>query len=453
MVFRVKALKLFLFIFCIGMSNAKAQTYVLDEMIAMVGDNYILKSDIEKEFQTLKEEFGEKELNDSLQMYIFNSLITSKILLYKAQLDSIVVGDDRVESEMERKLYFVMTHFGGDEKAFENYLGMSLLEFKNKTKGKIKEQLLVQEMKNTVLSNVKVTPSEVRKYFNDLPKEKLVPIPASVEVAQIVMSPKHSSYSEEYAKRKAEELRERVMNGEDFCFLAATYSDDPGSSGKCGELGFFKRGRMVPEFEAEAFKLPKDSLSKVIKSQFGFHVLRTIERRGESVNVQHILIAPKILNSDLLRTREMLDSLAAEIRAGNLTFEMAASKYSDDEGTKSTGGKLSDPNTGSTKINISQLDKETYLSIKDLKPGDLTDVKITAGPDGKQVFVIYKLISETEPHLPSLDTDYLKIQADALEFKKEKALEDWILKHKHQYYIKINDRFKEAPELAHWFKK
>lgn len=427
-----------------------AQPRVIDEVVAIVGENYVLRSDIDKEFETLKEQVGAEFVHDSMKVDILDQLIFNKLLLYKAQLDSVVISDEQVDGKMEERMQYILGHFGGDEKALEQYLGQTVNEFKAKTRPKMKEQMLIQEMKNQIIREVKVTPSEVRKYFNNIPKDSLPPIPAEVEVAQILIKPKVSDFAREYARMEAEGIRERILKGEDFCFLSKLYSDDPSSSGKCGELGFFKRGRMVPEFEATAFKLGKDSISEVIESQYGFHILQLLERRGESVNVRHILISPDLVRDDMQKAYRRLDSLRDAIVNKQIGFFEAAKQYSDDEYTSANGGRLSDFSTGSTKLAIDALDKEVFLTIKDMKSGEISIVRTLRNQEGKELYAIYYLISETEPHLPSLETDYLKIQAAALEQKKNQALDDWTAKSKKLYYIKINPRYASEPELAHW---
>lgn len=434
-------------------TGAFAQPQTIDEVVAVVGDNFVLRSDIEKEFETLREQMGKEYVHDSMRIDILDQLIAKKLMLYQAQLDSVIIPDERVEAEMDQKLNYILAHFGGDEKKLEDYLQTSIPEFKSKTKPKLREQMLIEQMESQIINEVKVTPAEVRKYFNSIPKDSLPPIPSEVEIAQIVIRPKVSEGAKFFAQRRAEEIRERLLGGEDFYFLARTYSDDPGSSGKGGELGFFKRGKMVPEFEAASFKLEKDSISKLIESQFGYHIIQMIERRGESVNVRHILIAPKLVNSDYQLAYSKIDSIRGAVLSGSMSFEEAAKKFSDEEMSGGKGGFLADYTTGSTKIPVSQLDKNVYLAIKDLKVGEVTTPIRVMAEDQKEVYVIYKLFSETEPHLPSLETDYLKIQNAALQQKKSEALDTWLAIAKKKYYIHINERFSAEPELAHWIQK
>jgi len=433
--------------------QAFAQPKMIDEIVAVVGDNYILRTDIEKEFETLREQMGADQVHDSMRIDILDQLISKKLLLYQAQLDSIVIPDEQVNAQMDQKMAYILGHFGGDEKKLEQYLKMTIPEFKAKTKPKLREQILIQQMESQIINQVKVTPSEVRKYFNKIPKDSLPPVPSEVEVAQIVKRPQVSEFAKKYAKIQAEELRQRLLEGDDFCRLADLYSNDPGSSGKCGELGFFQRGKMVPEFEAAAFRMKEDSISGVVESQFGFHILQVLDRRGESLNVRHILIQPKLVQTDIQNAYNILDSLRTAIFEGKASFEEVAKEYSDEENTAARGGLLADYRNGNSKIPVGQLDKQVYLAIKDLKVGEMTDPQAVMTEDQKQVYVIYKLISETQPHMPSLATDYLRIQEAALNEKKGRALETWVEKSKEKYYIHINQRFAEEPELQHWVRK
>ncbi len=440
-------------LFCLMANAAFAQPQTIDEVVAVIGDNFVLRSDIEKEFETLREQMGKEYVHDSMRIDILDQLIAKKLMLYQAQLDSVVIPEERVEAEMDQKLNYILAHFGGDEKRLEDYLQTSIPEFKSKTKPKLREQMLIEQMESQIINEVKVTPAEVRNYFNSIPKDSLPPIPSEVEIAQIVIRPKVSEAAKNFALRRAEEIRGRLLAGEDFSLLAQSYSDDPGSSGKGGELGFFKRGKMVPEFEAASFKLEKDSISKLVESQFGYHIIQMIERRGESVNVRHILISPKLVNSDFQLAYERIDSLRKAILRGSISFEEAAKQYSDEEMSAGKGGFLADYTTGSTKIPVSQLDKNVYLAVKDLKVGEISSPTRVLAQDQKEVYVIYKLFSETEPHMPSLDTDYLKIQNAALEQKKSEALDTWLAHAKKKYYIYINERFSAEAELAHWIQK
>lgn len=424
---------------------------ILDEIVAIVGDNYILRSDIDKEFATLEEQSG-VQFKDEDRYQILNSLIAKKILLYKAQLDSVVIAPERVDSEIERRMAYILAQFPGGEDDFIKYIGKSIEEFKAQTRARLYEEMLVNEMQQKILKDVKITPSEVIKYYSDIPKDSLPQINAEVTLAQIVRFPKVTQAEKDYARIKIERIRQEILDGGDFAIAAISESDDPMSAARGGELGFFGRGQMVPEFEAAAFKLKPDTISKIIETSFGYHILKLIERRGERVNVRHILKMPKTVAADLQLQRYALDTLLASIQAQKLTFEDAAKKYSDDERTSSNGGKISDQ-MGNFKVTLAELDKDAFEAVGKMKAGDYYGPVYSKQQDGKECYKLFYLIAETEPHIADLDKDWLKIQNAALEAKKAEALEKWIFKNKKEYYIKIVDKYAEHPTLQHWVKK
>jgi peptidyl-prolyl cis-trans isomerase SurA len=427
---------------------------IVDEIIAIVGDNYILKSDIDKEFATLEEQAGiEFEASDRYQ--ILNSLIAKKIVLYKAQLDSIEIAPERIDGEIERRMAYILSQFPGGEDDFVKYLGKSIEEFKAQTREKLFEEMLINEMQQKILKDVKITPTEIRHYYNSIPHDSLPHIDAEVTLAQIVRKPKVTDLEKEYARKKIEDLREELMNGADFEILAQVNSMDPGSASRGGELGFFGRGQMVPEFEAMAFKLKPDTISKIIETQFGYHIMKLIERRGEKVNVRHILISPQTLPVDMQMAKGVLDTLLASINANRITFEDAAKRYSDDEQTASNGGKMSD-RLGNFTVTIDQLDKDAFSAVNKMKAGEIYGPVFCKGEEKlgtKDCYKLYYLEAETEPHIASLEQDWVKVQNAALEAKKAETLEKWVIKHKKEFYIKLIDKYAQHPLLQHWVAK
>lgn len=445
-----KYLALYLLLF-FTLGVLKAQTpegKIIDEIVTIVGDNYILKSDIDKEFETLEERSG-TTLTMEDRVPILSSLIAKKILLYQAQLDSIIIQPERLDGEIERRMAYILSQFPGGEEDFVKYLGKSIEQFKEQTREKLEQELMIQEMEQKIVKDIKITPVEVRRYFNSLPQDSLKPVDAEVVVAQIVRYPQITQTEKDYAKRKIEDIRNDLIDGGDWCITAKLESDDPGSSVKCGETGFFGRGQMVPEFEVMAFKLKPDSISRVIETQFGFHTLKLIERRGEKVNVQHILIRPKTVPYDLSLARTVVDTILTNINAGKYTFEQAAIKYSEDERTAPNGGKFADQ-LGNTKIAISQLPRDVFTALSKMEKGDILGPDYFRSEDGKEGFKAYYLIDIAEPHIPNLEQDWVKIQTSALEKKKAEAVDKWLLKHKDKFYIKIIDKYARHPAMQLW---
>ena len=277
---------------------------MLDEVIAVVGESIVLKSDLDRTYYQMSLQYP--TYNGDLKCELFDQILTQKLLLYKADLDSLVVAEERVNYEIDRRMDYYANQAGGLQN-LEKYLGMSLVEYKAQMRRKMTEEMQIQEAQNSIISDLKVSPTEVRKFYEDIPEDSLPDFASEVEVAQLLVAPKPSAAAEKYARETAERLRKELLEGSrDFCLTANIYSDDQGSKKDCGSLGDFKRGQMVPEFEAAVFKLKKEEISKVVKTQFGYHIIQLIERKGEIANARHILIRPKILQSDLEKTSKKL---------------------------------------------------------------------------------------------------------------------------------------------------
>ena len=431
--------------------SANAQGEIIDEIVAVVGDNMVLRSEVEKQFELYRREYT--YLDDSFRCSVLDELIAGKLLLFKAQLDSMVVEDERVEGEIDRKIRYLADQLGGQTR-LEAYLGMTVLEYKAKIKEEMRQQILATDMQNKIIGEVSVSHADIVKYFEDIPEDSLPLINAEYEVGQIVITPEPSQVAVDYAREKIEKLRARVLAGEDFGNLALIYSEDPGSSFRRGELDFFGRGVMAPEFEAAAFKLANtDTISDVIKTQFGFHIIQLVERRGEQINVRHILIRPKLLTSDLERAAALLDSIKKDITAGKITFEDAAKKYSDDESTKSNGGFFTEQSTGSSLVPIEQLDRSVIFSFDNIKAGEISEpIPVLNGSNNSvEGFKIIYLKTELKPHKANLDQDYQKIKAAATDFYEQKALTDWLNDFSKTTYIHIEPEYLKCNSLEHWY--
>jgi peptidyl-prolyl cis-trans isomerase SurA len=435
-------------------SQAQTQGQVIDEIAAVVGDNIIMQSEIEVEFQQLQKDIG--SLNDSARCAIMRQKIVERMLLTQSQWDSIPLGDERVDAELEKRIRFFSSQFPGGQKEMESYYGKTITEIKANNREKIKEGLLVQEMQSKILRDVKVSPIDIKKFFNELDKLDSLPYySAEVQLAQIIMIPKVSKEAKDLAFEKISELRERVLKGDNFGTLALIYSDDKGSAQKRGELGYFTRGDMVPEFEATAFKLKPDSVSKIIETKYGYHIMQLVDRRGDDINVRHILIKPQVFRSDVSRTKEILDSLLWQIKIDSLTFEKAALKFSDDENTKSNGGYITDGTIGTNKIPLDELPKDIFFQIEKLESGNITEPEqITLPtPDKPQAWRVFYLKSEAAPHRANLRDDYQKMQALAMQRKQMLAMQNWIEKHKKAFYIQISEQYKTCGNLNEFITK
>jgi peptidyl-prolyl cis-trans isomerase SurA len=428
------------------------QGKVIDEIIGVVGDNIILESEVQIEFEQMQKEFP--GMSDSVKCDVLKQQLVSKLLLTKAQLDSIELPEERVDAELDKRIRYFASQFGG-EKAMEEFYGKSISEIKAQNRDKIKANLLIQEMQGKILKDVKVSPTDIKNFYDEMAKEDSLPYySAEVEIAQIIIEPKVSAQAKEIAYQKIYELRQRILNGDNFNTLALIYSDDKGSAANGGELGYFTRGDMVPEFEAAAFKLKPDSVSKIIESKYGYHILKLIDRKGDNINVRHILIKPQIFRTDVALAKGKLDSIVWQVKIDSLTFEEAAKKNSDDIATKANGGYITEGQIGTTKIPIDELDKNLYFSIENMKPGDISaPEQITlAGPDRVQAWRVLYLKSESKPHECNLKDDYQKLQAMAFQKKQQKTLQDWIVKYKKQLYMSVADSYKNCPNIQTFLK-
>ncbi|MEA3445988.1 MAG: peptidylprolyl isomerase, partial [Bacteroidota bacterium] len=361
---------LFVALSCILQINAIAQGEVIDKILAVVGDNIILKSDVEKQYLQLIAQ-GYDTYGD-LKCEIFEDLLFQKLLVNQAYHDSIEVTDNDVDQRVNARLGMIINQ-AGSEAALEEYFNKSMPEIKADLRNLLREQLLTQKMREKITEDIKVTPSEVRKYYKQIPEDSLPLINAEMEIAQIVREPKITDTQIQEVKDKLNEYIERVKSGSKFSTLAIMYSEDPGSAKNGGELGYVSRNDLVPEFAAVAFNLKeKDEVSRIVESDFGFHVIQLIDRKGERISVRHILLSPKVDPMEKVKTMNFLDSIATLIRLDSLTFSEAARRFSSDEDSRLNGGLMINPNTGNARFEADEIDHYTYYAIKDMKIGEIS---------------------------------------------------------------------------------
>ncbi len=439
---------LILLMFAVTSRAVAQETSILDEIIAVVGENYVLRSDLETEFIQMKSQY--EEVPDELRCMLFEQIMMQQLMLHKADVDSTYVGEALIEAELDRRLRFYASQVGGDKK-LEKYLGKSLLEYKEDIRPSLEKQLRIQEIQTALMKDIKVSPTEVRNFFELIPKDSLPVFDSEVEVGQILMTPTASTYAKEYAYTTIEKLRKEILSGKrDFAATASSYSDDIGSKIKGGELGYFERGQMVPQFEAMAFKLKKDTVSPIIETEYGYHILQLIDRKGEKVSVRHILIKPKVLDEDKQATKDFLISLTARIKGDSLTYCDAAAKYSEDEYTKDNCGMYTNANLGTNRMEITELEPDVALIVQKLNAGEISKPYEVPNPDGSSSYRIVYLKTEIEPHTADLKLDYQKIQAYALEKKKTDELKAWAERYRKTAYVWIDEQFTECSGLNHW---
>jgi peptidyl-prolyl cis-trans isomerase SurA len=429
--------------------QGKAQNEkVVDEIVALIGSHPIYWSDVEAQLAQARAQ-GVAGDSRVMRCNIFENLMFQKLLVYQAEIDSLVVSDEQVNSELDRRLRYYIQQFGSQQK-LEEFYDKSIDEFKAELREPLRLEILSQQAQGKIVENVKMTPNETREYFNSLSGDSIPIIPTEYVIGQIVKNPVVGPAQLKEAREKLNALRERVLKGEKFTTMAVLYSEDPGSAAKGGELGLFSRGTMAPEFESAAFNLKnKGDISEIIKTKFGYHLLQLIERKGEFVNVRHILIIPKVSPDDLVTAASRLDSIADRIKADSITFEKAALLYSDDPG-KVNGGLIQSQSSGDTHLAADELDPKVFFVIDKMKPGEISGSVPYTTEDGTQAYRILYLKTRTNPHKANMKDDYNKIQEWALDNKKEKVISKWIETKSKTAYIRMGDRFKDCDFRYKW---
>lgn len=424
---------------------------VVDGVVAVVGKSIIRHSDIEQAFSQVRLHQGMQNAREE-RCKILENMLINKLLIHKGTIDSVEVSDDRVEEEVQRYLSAAVMQAGGKDKLREVF-HYSYDELHDQYFDLLHDHMLSQQVEYQLTENVSVTPAEVAEYFATFNVDSLPEIPTQYEVAEIVIEPSVSEAERDRIRYELGELRERIVKGENFSMLAKLYSQDPGSASKGGELGFFDRGRMVSEFETAAFALKPGEVSPIVETQYGFHILQLIERRGNTINVRHILMQPKTSSEDLLKARITLDSLAQEIRQGNVTFADAARKFSDGV-SKQQGGTVSNPATGG-----SLFDKETFnqlypgIGIVAMEEGEVSNATAITTSENKNAYCLIKLVKKIPSHKANLTDDYDRIYNAALQSAKSKKVYEWCNRMVKTTYIRIADEYKDCSGfMVDWFR-
>ena len=429
--------------FHLGLS---AQT--VDKIEAVLGDEIILTSEIESQYLQYLSQGHTK--STEIRCQIIEDLLFQKLMINQAKMDSLVVSNEEIETEINKRLSYFESQLGSVEKV-EEYFGKSKDKIVQELTKVIEDQFLAQRMQSQLTSAIKVTPAEVKEAYSILSDAEIPTMPTQVEVAQIVIKPEITTEQKDKIRAKLNSFRDRVYKGEDFKMLATLYSDDPGSATRGGELGFVNRGDLVPEFERAAFRLKEGEISEVVESQFGYHIVQLIERRGEQINVRHILIKTKV-NATALHTAKLkMDSIAKEINEGTITFDEAVTKYSDDE-NKANGGLLLNPNTMSTLHTLDDMAPVLRLVVEKLAEGEVSSPAVIQMQDEKKAYRILRLNKRVEQHKANLVEDYAKIKEYSINAKKQEILDVWVNKTIAKTYIKLSDRLAECKLADKWSK-
>ena len=433
---------------------AKAQTAsdsIVDGVVAVVGANMILRSDIETQYLQFRAQGSIQGSAEKVRCQILEGLLFQKLLYHQAQVDSVKITDSQVDGEMDHRMRMFISQIGSPEK-LEEYYQKSISQIKEEMRDIIKEQMMVQSSQEKITKDVNITPSEVKAFLKKLPKDSIPEISSEIEVGMIMKSPVIGDVEKQTCIDRLKNFKERIKKGDDFSTLAVLYSEDPGSAKKGGELGMFKRGDMRIEFEAAAFKLKPGEISDIVETEDGFHIIQMIERKGEYINVRHILLQPKVSLASMTRAKAILDSVGSLIEQKKITFADAVIRFSDDP-TRNNGGLIINPVTGTSKFEASQLDPKIFFVIDKLKVGDISAPILFKTDRGKEEYRLYYLKTRTVPHKANLEEDYAKIHEMALSEKKMNTMNDWIKERIVKTFISIDEEYRKCPFQREWVKK
>lgn len=437
-------------LFSILFSLAKAQPQILDKVIAVIGKNPLLLSEVETNLLQEKEKTGKLE---NARCKVFEDLLFQKLLLSQADRDSITVSDTELDGELSKRINYYVGMLGSEEK-FEAFYGKRISVFKEELRDDVKNQMMAQKMQQKITGDVKLTPAEVRNYFSTLDVDSFPLINSELEIAHIVKRPPVSDAAKKEVRSQLEKYRQRVLNGESMSVICALYSEDPGSAKNGGRYEAVMRGAMVPEFEAVAFRLKPGEVSEIFQSSFGLHFIQLISRKGEVLDLRHILMSPKISQADVYKAKQELDSIREIIMEGHMTFADAAYKFSDDAETRQNGGTLINPNTASTKWQLEELGQMdqnlVFMFENQMKIGDVSPVIQYVGTDAKQAWRIMYLRSRTEPHKINFRDDYTKLLGMATYDRQKSLITAWIGKKSKTTYIKLDDEFNSCKLEYKW---
>lgn len=415
----------------------------IDKVIAQVGDEIILLSEVQN--GRLQMILNGQEGNSQTDCMILEELMVNKLLLTQARLDSIEVSEDMIDLELDDRIRYFAQQFGGIEK-MEEHLDKSVAQIKAEAREQIKNRMLSQQMMMSITQNVNITPKEIREFYAGLHQDSIPYINSKVTIAHIVLYPKVTETDRQRAWDQLNGIRKEIIAGDrGFGPAAATNSMDPGSRFRGGELGWQSRGTMVPEFEAEVFRLKKDSISPIFETQYGFHIIQLMDRKGDNYLCRHILITPMVTNEALIKSAKRMDSIYAEIQKGTLTFTKAAELFSDDEESKSNGGKIVNPYTSEFQWdiqNVNDIDPQMSRILESLKIGDMSKPSLYQNFfDRKDGIRVVKLLNKTKPHLANLEQDYQLIKMAAENEKKQELLDNWINEKVRDVYIYVDQDF------------
>lgn len=419
------------------------QSTVIDEVVAIVGKNPVLLSDIENDYMTARQ-MG-VTVDGDLKCHVFEQILISNLLLNQAVLDSIEVQDSNVELQLDQRIAYFINNFGTIEK-LEEYFNRPLQEIKEELTEVVRDELMIGGMERNITADVKITPAEVQKFFRDIPKDNRPYVSSKIELCQIVKYPKVSDAEVLRVKDLIRSYRQRIIDKEmEFSTMAILYSEDPGSNTRGGRYDDMDKSGLLPEFAAAAIKLKKDAISNVVKTEDGYHIIQLHDRKGDRISFSHILLMPKIATSEIVKVKKELDSIADLVRNGIYTFEDAARMFSEDENTRENGGHIINNYTGSTLLEPQVIPPDINYILNDLKVGEISNsFSMDGAKRNSKAYTVLLLKSQTKPHVANLKEDYQLIQDSTLNIKRNEVRDNWILEKIKTTYIKIDNSYKNC---------
>jgi len=422
---------------------ASAQKMLIDDVIATVGDDAILRSDIEYQYEQAL--IDGANYSGDMKCHIFEQCLIQKLMINQAKIDSVMVSDNDVVSQVDSRINYFMQQVGGQEK-LEEYFNKPLTQIKRDQMEIVRTQMITQKMQGEITKDIKITPSEIRNYFSQMSEDSIPFISAQYEILQIVLFPAVEQEEIDRIKGRLREFQKQVAEGRDFATLAVLYSDDPGSATRGGDLGWYSKSGFVPEFSAVAFNLQeKGKVSKIVETEFGYHIIQLIDRKGDRINCRHILMKPKISVENKKKASDFLDTVITMIDKNKITFEEAALRFSMDKDSRSNGGLMVNQNNGSAKFQINELPAEIAKAIQGLKEGEYSKPFMMMDErKGKETYRIVMLKKRHEPHKANIRDDYSMLQMMMEERKRKDVVDEWINKRIQEIYINITPEWQNC---------
>lgn len=450
---KVYALLLMLF----AAVSVYGQDNVIDEVVWVVGDEAILKSDVESE--RLNAQYEGRKFDGDPYCIIPEQLAVQKLFLHQAAIDSIEVSEQEVIGQVERRTNWLIEQVGGSKEKLEEYYNKTSTQIREMLRENIRDGLTVQKMQQHIVGEIKITPAEVRRYFKDLPQDSIPFVPTQVEVQIVTLEPKIPLEEVERVKKTLRDYTDGINSGKmSFATYARFYSEDPGTARRGGELGFMGKGELVPEYANVAFNLQDpNKVSKIVETEFGFHIIQLIEKRGDRINTRHILLKPKVEEKDLEAALVRLDSIADDIRNQKFTFDDAATYISQDKDTKNNHGLMANKNTGTARFemqDLAQVSQEVAKMVENMNVGEISRAFTMINDKGKEVCAIVKLKSRINGHKATISEDYQRLKAIVMEKRSEDKLEKWIKEKQKHTYVRINEKWQKCDfKYPGWVKK